>query len=107
VLASGSELQLAMQAAEEFDGVRVVSMACMEAFERQPVEYRETVLPRRCVQRVSLEAACTMPWHRYVGPGGITIGVDDFGCSGPASSIMHKFGIALENLKNSIASLVH
>ncbi|MDR3144553.1 MAG: transketolase [Puniceicoccales bacterium] len=105
VLASGSELQLAIQAAKHFAGTRVVSMPCMEAFERQPEEYREMILPKSCGGRISIEASATMPWHRYVGQNGIAIGVDDFGCSGQASSVMHKFGITLENLKNSIVKL--
>jgi transketolase len=103
VIASGSEVYLALQAAELFPGTRVVSMPCMEAFERQPEAYRDEILPKSCEKRIAIEAGSTMPWHRYVGTAGKIIGVDDFGHSGAPTDLMNRFGITLENLKKSIA----
>ncbi|MDR2628448.1 MAG: transketolase [Puniceicoccales bacterium] len=105
ILASGSELCLAMQVAPLFDGTRVVSVPCMEAFERQSKEYKSTVLPQSCTKRIAMEAGISMPWHKYVGASGIILGVDSFGYSGQPADLMDSFGITLENLKNVIHSL--
>ncbi|MDR2777057.1 MAG: transketolase [Puniceicoccales bacterium] len=105
ILASGSELCLAMQVAPLFDGTRVVSVPCMEAFERQSKEYESTVLPQSCPKRIAMEAGISMPWHKYVGASGIVLGVDSFGYSGQPVDLMGSFGITLENLKNVIHSL--
>ncbi|MDR1173211.1 MAG: transketolase [Puniceicoccales bacterium] len=105
ILASGSELCIAMQAASLFDGTRVVSVPCMEAFERQSKEYKNMVLPQNCTKRIAMEAGISMPWHKYVGSSGIVLGVDSFGYSGQPADLMNSFGITLENLKNVIHSL--
>ncbi|MDR1890953.1 MAG: transketolase [Puniceicoccales bacterium] len=105
VLASGSELNLAMQAATSFDGTRVVSVPCMEAFERQSNEYKNMILPSNCTKRIAMEAGISMPWYKYVGPDGVVIGVDAFGYSGQPVDLMNSFGITLENLKNVIHGL--
>jgi transketolase len=105
VLASGSELCIAMQAAPLFDGTRVVSVPCMEAFERQSKEYKSLVLPQNCTKRIAIEAGISMPWHRYVGSDGVVLGVDSFGYSGQPADLMNSFDITLENLKNVIHNL--
>jgi transketolase len=105
VLASGSELHLAMGAAESWKGTRVVSMPCMEAFERQSGEYKESVLPRACRKRVSIEAGVAMPWHRYLGSDGVAMGVNDFGFSGKPSDLMDSFGMTADGLDRALRKL--
>jgi transketolase len=105
ILASGSELCLAMQAAPLFDGTRVVSVPCMEAFERQSKEYINLVLPQNCTKRIAMEAGISMPWYKYVGSNGIVLGVDFFGYSGQLVDLMNSFHITLKNLKNVIYDL--
>ncbi len=99
LLASGSELQHAVKAAEVLGpGTRVVSLPCFERFERQSAEYRESVLPAACRRRVSIEAGISDPWFRYVGLDGKTVGVDRFGLSAPGPTVMKELGITAENL---------
>jgi transketolase len=105
LLASGSELHLAMEAAAAFEGTRVVSMPCMEAFERQSKAYKDEILPPSCVKRVAIEAGTPLPWHRYVGTEGKIIGVDDFGFSAPAARLMEHFGITVEGLQRALEEL--
>lgn len=99
LLSSGSELALALAAAETLgSGVRVVSMACMERFERQPAAYRESVLPPSCARRLALEAGVTHLWHRYVGLQGRVIGIDRFGISAPGPVVMKEMGITADHV---------
>ncbi len=99
LLATGSEVGLAMQAAAQLgDGVRVVSMPCVEVFERQDAAYREAVLPKACRKRVAIEAGVTGFWGKYVGLDGAVIGIDSFGASAPAEKLFPHFGITAERL---------
>ena len=99
LLATGSELHLAMEAAEKLGpSVRVVSLPCFERFERQTEEYRDLVLPPECVRRISIEAGVTQPWYRYVGTSGRALGIDRFGLSAPGSTVMKKLGISVDAL---------
>ena len=99
LLATGSELHLAMQAAEILGpAVRVVSMPCFERFERQPDSYRNEVLPPACQQRISIEAGVTQPWYRYVGTHGRALGIDRFGLSAPGGTVMKELGISTDAL---------
>ena len=99
LLASGSELQHAIKAAAELGaGTRVVSMPCFERFESQSEEYRESVLPRACRRRVSIEAGVSDPWFRYVGLDGKTVAVDRFGLSAPGNVVMEQLGITASHL---------
>jgi transketolase len=94
LIGTGSELQLALAAAEELGaGVRVVSMPSMEVFSRQPQSYQEEVLPKSCSKRVSIEAGVTLSWGRYVGLNGKAIGTDTFGLSAPGDIVMRELGI--------------
>jgi transketolase len=102
LIASGSELQIAVLAAALYNGTRVVSMPCMEAFERQSKAYKDLVLPKSCKNRIAIEAGVAMPWHRYVGSDGQIISVENFGYSGKAADLLSTFKITLENLKNTI-----
>jgi transketolase len=96
LVATGSELQLAVAAAEalEADGIpsRVVSLPCWEAFDRQPADYRESVLPARVRRRVTVEAGVPLGWEHYAGDEGAIIGIDHFGASAPWEVIAEHFG---------------
>ncbi len=99
LLASGSELQHAMAAALELgDGVRVVSIPCFERFERQSPEYRESVLPKSCTKRVSIEAGVTDLWWKYVGTDGKALGIDRFGISAPGDVVMKELGMTKDHV---------
>jgi transketolase len=99
LLASGSEVQYAMAAASELgDGVRVVSMPCFERFERQSPEYRESVLPKACTKRVSIEAGVTDLWWKYVGTEGKALGIDRFGLSAPGDVVFKELGITKDHV---------
>src|SRR5262249_15907003 len=95
MMATGSEVGVAVDAANELQKaqkrVRVVSLPCLEVFSRQDDGYRNSVLPKEGV-RVSIEAGRTDLWRGWVGPSGITIGIDHFGASAPAKVIAEKLG---------------
>jgi transketolase len=96
VLATGSELPLALEAArtiarEDGIAVRVVSMPSWELFEQQDEAYRRSVIPR-VPGRVAIEAARPFGWERWVGEDGLVIGMDDFGASGNEKQLAEKFG---------------
>jgi len=96
LIASGSEVSLAVEAYEQLvnDGVRarVVSMPSWDIFERQPLEYRKSVLPPSVKARVAIEQASTFGWDRYVGEEGRVIGMHTFGASAPLKELQKKFG---------------
>lgn len=102
LLASGSEVHVALEAANllEAEGIpaRVVSFLSWERFEEQPGEYRRFVLPPSVRARVSVEAAATFGWERYVGDGGASVGIDRFGASAPGGRILQELGITPENV---------
>ncbi len=106
LLASGSELQYAVAAAKELGGgTRVVSMPCMERFERQSEAYQEEVLPSSCQKRVAIEAGVTDLWHKYVGSKGKIIGIDRFGISAPGNVVFEQLGISSQALLKAARSL--
>lgn len=97
LMATGSELQHAMEAAERLgDGARVVSLPCFERFERQSAHYRESVLPSACTARVAVEAGVSATWGRYLGFHGKAVCIDRFGISAPGSTVMAELGITAE-----------
>jgi transketolase len=102
LLASGSEVSLALQAAEKLaaDGIKaqVVSMPCWELFEKQSREYKESVLPPTVNARVGIEAGVEQGWSKWLGDNGIFIGMSSFGASAPAKVCFEKFGITLDNV---------
>jgi transketolase len=99
ILASGSELQWAMDVATKQGGsVRVVSMPCFERFDRQDAAYRAEVLPTSCRKRVAIEAGVTGLWYKYVGLSGKVIGTDEFGLSAPGATCMDVFGLNASHL---------
>ena len=106
LIATGSEVGLAMQAAAKLgDTVRVVSMPSTDVFERQDAAYRESVLPKACRKRVAVEAGVTGFWRQYVGLDGAVVGVDSFGASAPAEALFPHFGITVERLIDVINAL--
>jgi transketolase len=98
IIATGSEVQLALGAARELEaggaGVRVVSMPCTSAFDRQSAEYRAHVLPQRGA-RLVIEAGATGGWWRYVEGRGTVLGIDEFGHSAPAKVLFEHFGFTV------------
>ncbi|MEX1049305.1 MAG: transketolase [Akkermansiaceae bacterium] len=99
LLATGSELQHAMAAAAELgEGVRVVSLPCFERFERQAADYRESVLPKSCTHRISIEAGVTGLWWKYVGTEGKALGIDRFGISAPGNVVMKELGMTKDHV---------
>jgi transketolase len=104
LLASGSEVQHAMVAADTLgNGVRVVSMPCFERFDRQGAEYRESVLPAACSRRVAIEAGVSGLWWKYVGMNGKVIGIDRFGISAPGDTVMKELGMSPESILAALA----
>jgi len=97
LIATGSEVYPALRASEILEksgvSVRVVSAPSLEIFNMQKNEYKESVLPSNVKNRVSIEAASTFGWHKWVGSDGLTIGLDDFGISAPYGQVFDHFGI--------------
>src|SRR4029453_17088891 len=96
LIASGSEVSLAVQAHERLlaEGIRsrVVSMPSWDIFEHQSQEYRDSVLPPHVTARIAVEQGSTLGWDRYVGPSGRVIGMKTFGASAPLKELQRKFG---------------
>jgi transketolase len=101
-ISTGTEVHICARAADllEADGIatRVVSMPCMENFAAQDSAYQHTVLPPTTRARVSVEAASTMGWDRWVGDAGETIGMETFGASAPAGALYRHFGFTPEQV---------
>lgn len=102
LIASGSEVELALKAAPvlEEKGIRtqVVSMPCMELFDAQSDEYKESVLPKAVRARVSIEAASSFGWQKYTGLDGANVSLDTFGASAPAGKLFELFGFTVQNV---------
>ncbi len=100
LMASGSEVELALKTKKALGNpnVRVVSMPCMELFEKQTQKYRDYVLPPKCRARVAIEAACSAPWGKYVGLDGGYVCMDTFGSSAPAEKLFEIYGFTAENV---------
>lgn len=102
LIGTGSEVGLCIEAAEKLKAeglkVRVVSMPCVELFDLQSAEYKESVLPKAIKKRVSVEAGVTFGWERFVGDEGVTIGINTYGASAPGDVVMEKFGFTVDNV---------
>lgn len=106
IIAAGSEVQWALDAAKELgEGVRVVSMPCMELFDRQSDTYKAEVLPASCTKRVAIEAGVSGLWYKYVGLDGKVIGTDSFGFSAPGDVVLNSFGINSDNVVSTAKAL--
>jgi len=113
ILATGSEVEIALAAAEKLEaqgvGTDVVSMPCTERFDAQPSAYREDILPdvsNREILRVSIEAGTTFGWERYTGLHGLRIGIDRFGVSAPAKDAYGYFGLTPEKISARITEFM-
>ena len=109
LLASGSEVNLAVKAAKELEAagtkVRVVSVPSMELFDAQDAAYKEAVLPNAVRRRVAIEMAASLSWYKYVGLDGKVIGIDKFGASAPAQTVIDNYGFTVENVVAVVNSL--
>ncbi len=109
IIATGSEIELAVAACESDDlaekNIRVVSMPSTSVFDRQPREYRDSVLPPDISARVVVEAAVTQGWYKYVGMEGIIIGIDTFGESAPAKELFAYFGFTVDKVVEAVNEL--
>ena len=104
ILATGSEVEHAINAAKELGaGARVVSVPCMERFDRQTAEYREEVLPSSCTKRVAIEAGVSALWYKYVGLEGSVVGIDRFGMSAPGNVVMDELGINAASVVSALS----
>lgn len=102
LLASGSEVNLAVKAAKELEKagtkVRVVSVPSTDLFDQQSAEYKESILPSHVRRRVAIEMAASQSWYKYVGLDGAVLGIDKFGASAPANKIIEAYGFTVENV---------
>jgi len=109
-LATGSEVSIAMAACEKLsaDGIstRVISMPCWELFERQPKEYKDSVIPPDVKARVGIEAGIEQGWRKWLGDKGVFIGMSSFGASAPAKTCYDKFGITVEKVVEAAKKLI-
>ena len=110
IMASGSEVELALGAKEELEkegkSVRVVSVPCMDIFEIQSPEYIEEVLPSAVRTRLAVEAASPMPWYKYIGLDGDVVAMNSFGASAPAKVLFDHFGFTVANVVDKAKALV-
>ncbi len=103
IIATGSEIALAMEVAAKLDKkIRVVSMPCVEFFEAQDESYKQSVLPSEVTARVAVEAGVSDFWYKYVGLNGKVVGIDRFGESAPAGQLFAEFGFTVDNLANAV-----
>ncbi|MDO4813621.1 MAG: transketolase [Gemella sp.] len=109
ILATGSEVNLAVNTAKELakEGVkvRVVSVPSTELFDAQDAEYKEEILPNSVRRRIAVEMAATQSWYKYVGLDGKVLGIDTFGASAPAATVIDKYGFNVENLSKLVKEL--
>src|SRR3546814_486427 len=106
LIATGSEVDLAMQAATQLgDKVRVVSMPSTDVFDRQPAQYRESVLPDACRRPVAIQAGLTDFWRTHVCLDGAVVGIDTFGARAPIDDLMPHFGFTVEHVVEAARGL--
>ncbi len=110
VIASGSEVHVALEAAERLQqrgtAARVVNMTSWELYEAQPVDYRNEVLPPEIAVRVAVEAGVPQGWHRYVGDMGEAVGMNRFGASAPYRTLFEKFGFTADHVVKKAVELM-
>jgi transketolase len=110
LIATGSEVDLAMQAAEQLADkgilVRVVSMPCAEIFSAQDADYRDSVLPPSVRARVAVEALHADYWHKFVGLDGRVVGMTSFGESAPGDVLLKEFGFTVDNVVSNVLEIV-
>ena len=103
-LATGSEVSLAIDVAKSMNDkrIRIVSMPCWEIFERQSDEYKTSLIPDRGAMKVSMEAGIVDGWEKYIGPNGLSIGINHFGASAPGKNLAEEFGFTAEQVEVKI-----
>ncbi|HVR06191.1 MAG TPA: transketolase C-terminal domain-containing protein, partial [Solirubrobacteraceae bacterium] len=110
LIATGSEVAPTLAAGHELadagHAVRVVSMPCVELFEDQSSEYRESVLPRSVRARLAVEPGATLGWWKWVGDGGDVLGLDRFGASAPGTRVLEEFGFTSANIVKRAGALL-
>lgn len=110
IIATGSEIGIAQEAAASLraqgKAIRVVSMPCTEAFERQDAAYQESVLPAAVTARVAVEAAHADYWYKYVGLQGRIVGMTTFGESAPAGQLFEMFGFTADNVAAQVSEII-
>ena len=110
IIATGSEVQLALDAARELakEGlkIRVVSMPSWELFEHQPEKYRRKVLPPSCKMRLVIEAGRSAGWEKYAGAKGRIFGLDHFGASAPYKVLAREYGFTTENIVRIVREMI-
>ena len=108
IIATGSEVSLAVEAAEKLAGknIRVVSMPCAEIFSAQDAAYRDAVLPAAVTARVAVEALHKDYWYKFVGLNGAIVGMDTFGESAPIADLMQHFGITTDAVVEAVNGLL-
>ncbi|HUN55721.1 MAG TPA: transketolase [Smithella sp.] len=110
LMATGSEVAMTLNAARELAAkgikVRVVSLPSWEIFDREPQEYRDSVLPPQVTKRIAVEAGIKLGWEHYVGLSGKIIGMETFGASAPAPILYEKFGITVAKIIESAGELL-
>lgn len=104
LIATGSEVSLAQGVANKMNdkNVRIVSLPCWELFLNQSQEYQNTIIPPRGCMKISIEAGTTLGWDKFVGPVGLTIGIDHFGASAPGKVLEEEFGFTPEQVEQKI-----
>jgi transketolase len=109
LIATGSEVAPTLEAARDLAGegthVRVVSMPCMELFEAQPAEYRDSVIPRSA-RRMAVEAGVSLSWWKWVGDSGEVLGIDRFGASAPGTTVLEKLGFTADSIAAKARALL-
>jgi transketolase len=110
IIATGSEVGLAMEAREKLNAAgtptRVVSMPCWEFFDEQSAKHKESVLPSNVKARLAIEAGVSFGWAKYVGDAGDTLTVDRFGASAPAEDVFRDYGFTVENVIKKAKKLI-
>ena len=103
-LATGSEVSLAIDVAKSMNDkrIRIVSMPCWEIFERQSDEYKTSLIPDRGAMKISMEAGIVDGWEKYIGPNGLSIGINHFGASAPGKNLAEEFGFTAEQVEVKI-----
>ena len=109
LLASGSEVNLAVAAAKELEAqgekIRVVSVPSTDIFDAQDAAYKEEILPNAVRRRVAIEMAATQSWYKYVGLDGAVIGIDKFGASAPVAKVMEEYGFTVTHVVEVVKNL--
>ena len=111
IIATGSEVQYAMNASNELESeglsIRVVSMPCVEIFEQQSDEYKNSVIPLGFEKIMVIEASMASAWRGYAGPKVVVIGMEGFGASAPAPELFKHYGFSDENVTEKLKAMIN